>query len=56
MMRIATILAGLALLASCATTPQVSPGERPAQKDGNRSRTVTPTWESDSHIEISGSI
>jgi hypothetical protein len=56
MIRIAVSVAVLALLAACATAPQVSPGARAEQKDGNRARTVTPTWESNSHIEIGGSI
>jgi hypothetical protein len=56
MLRNAIGLAGLALLAACATAPQVSPGVRLEQKDGNRARTVTPTWESNSYIEIGGSI
>jgi hypothetical protein len=56
MNRIAIILACLALLASCATTPQTPPAERPGKKDGNRAGTVTPTWKSDSYIEIGGSI
>jgi uncharacterized lipoprotein YajG len=58
MMRIAIILAALAVLASCAATPQtqISPAGRSEQKDSNRARTVTPTWESNSHIEIGGSI
>ncbi|MGH8641589.1 MAG: hypothetical protein ACRET6_07750 [Burkholderiales bacterium] len=54
--RIAIGVAALALLAACATAPPVSPGVRAEQKDGNRARTVTPTWESNSYIEIGGSI
>jgi hypothetical protein len=54
--RIAISLACLALLPSCATTSQTSPTARPAQKDGSRAGTATPTWESSSHIEIGGSI
>jgi hypothetical protein len=56
MIRIAIGLACLALLAACATAPQVPPAAWPEQKDGNRARTITPTWESNSHIEIGGSI
>lgn len=56
MIRIAIGLAGLALLAACASTPRISPAEQPEQKDRNRAGTVTPTWESGSKIEIGGSI
>lgn len=56
MIRIAISMAAFALLAACATAPQVSPGARSEQKDVNRPCTVTPTWESYSCIEIGGSI
>jgi uncharacterized lipoprotein YajG len=56
MIRIAITLASLALLAACATAPQVSPDAPSAQKPGSRAGTVTPTWKSDSYIEIGGSI
>jgi hypothetical protein len=56
MIRIAIVLAGLALLAACATAPQLPPGARPEQKDVTRAGTATPTWKSDSYIEIGGSI
>jgi len=56
MIRIAIGLVSLALLASCATAPQVSPAARSEEKNDIRGAPVAPTWESTSKIEIGGSM